>query len=156
MSVEISSGLFGPEVVSLRPMRYLLLPLILLSIPAHAHDVPEVKSIYWSDGDSGWINGRKHGFAFRIADMDAPETYRSDCEAERVLGYEAKAFAVEATTGAKIEITGLIGHDRYERHVVTLSVDGRDIGKLGETLDHYRSWKHKNGRAVEKRPEWCE
>ena len=53
-----------------------------------------VNEIYWSDGDSGRINGMK----FRLANVDAPETGGvgarggAKCEAERVLGYIAKGI----------------------------------------------------------------
>jgi len=60
-----------------------------------------IKSIYWSDGDSGRING---SLKFRLNDIDAPETGGvgaavggAKCEAERAKGYESKAWAVAFT-----------------------------------------------------------
>ena len=50
-------------------------------------------TIYWSDGDSGRLGELK----FRLANIDAPETRSlkqrggAKCEAERAIGYEAKA-----------------------------------------------------------------
>lgn len=139
-------------------IKYILtLPLLFLAPSALAHPAPDViESIYWSDGDSGWINGRTTGYAFRLADIDAPETGRAKCEAERKMGYEAKAFAVETTRNAKLSITAEHGHDRYERHVIVLSVNGEDLRAMGVELGHYGWWRHKNGRAVEARPVWCE
>ena len=94
--------------------------------------VPEpASSIYWSDGDSGRIDG----VDFRLANVDAPETGGvgarggADCEAERALGYEAKAFIVELTRGAELEITARYGADRYDRIVIDLSAGGVDVGK---------------------------
>ena len=55
--------------------------------------------IYWSDGDSGRIDG----MPFRLADIDAPETGGegarggAKCESERELGFAAKAWVVELT-----------------------------------------------------------
>ena len=57
------------------------------------------KTIYWSDGDSGRIDG----MPFRLADIDAPETGGvgarggAKCESERELGFAAKAWVVELT-----------------------------------------------------------
>ena len=68
-------------------------------------------SIYWSDADSGRLGELK----FRIANKDAPETGSlkqrggATCEAERALGYEAKAFMVGFTKGKIIRISGEYG-----------------------------------------------
>ena len=73
--------------------------------------------IYWSDGDSGRIDGMK----FRLANVDAPETGGvgarggAKCEAERVLGYVAKEFVVQLTRTEPLEITTTYGKDRYGR-----------------------------------------
>ena len=64
-------------------------------------------SIYWSDADSGRLGELK----FRIANKDAPETGSlkqrggAKCEAERALGYEAKAYMAGFTKGKEIRIT---------------------------------------------------
>lgn len=58
-----------------------------------------VQEIYWSDGDSGRIDGTR----FRLADIDAPETGGvgarggAKCEGERELGFAAKEAIVEMT-----------------------------------------------------------
>ena len=89
--------------------------------------------IYWSDGDSGRLDGVK----FRLANVDAPETGGvgarggAKCEAERALGYEAKAFMVDFTRTAELQITQEYGTDRYDRLVVDLAVNGRDLGDAG-------------------------
>ena len=59
-------------------------------------------TVYWSDGDSGRLSD---GTKFRLHGVDAPETGSmkqrggAKCEAERELGYDAKAAAVELTRG---------------------------------------------------------
>ena len=141
-------------------MRPLALFLIIINCaPAYAHDVPqEIQSIYWSDGDSGWINGKKDGFAFRLNDLDAPGTRAPEakCEAAIALVYEAKAFAVEATRHAsQLSITHFEGHDRYERHIIDLSVSEKDLGEMGIEAGHYGSWPHKGSKALAPRPVWC-
>ena len=38
---------------------------------------------------------------------------------------------------------------------IDLSVNGEDISTIGIRKGFYKSWKHKNGRSVEKKPSWC-
>ena len=115
------------------------------------------QSIYWSDGDSGRIDGMK----FRLADVDAPETGGvgarggAKCEAEREIGFEAKAFMVELTRHAELVITSNSGPDRYERDVITLSANGVDVGEAGIEAGHLGPWPHKGRRALTKKPNWC-
>jgi len=125
-----------------------------LAIVACAH---AESSVYWSDGDSGRING----VPFRLANVDAPETGGvgafggAKCESERVLGYEAKAFIIDLTRDAKIAIARDYGKDRYDRLVIDLSADGKDVGAAGVAAGHLRSWPHDKGRALASKPDWC-
>ncbi len=113
--------------------------------------------IYWSDGDSGRIDGMK----FRLANVDAPETGGvgarggAKCEAERVLGYVAKEFVVQLTRLEPLEITTTYGKDRYGREVIDLSVDGMDVALAAVEAGHLAPWPHKGRRALAKKPDWC-
>ena len=123
----------------------------------------QIKSIYWSDGDSGRItfdNGET--IPFRISDRDAPETGGvgsaiggAKCEKERELGYASKGWVVEYTRGADLVITGDHGADRYGRKIIDLSANGQDLGDTGIELGHYRSWRHDGKKSLEPRPDWC-
>ena len=139
--------------------------LLLLLVPLAACSEPFVvqvtasseSSIYWSDGDSGRIDGVK----FRLANVDAPETGGvgaiggAKCEYERELGYDAKAFVVELTRDAELVITSNSGPDRYDREVITLSANGQDVGEAGIAAGHLGPWPHKGRRALAKKPDWC-
>jgi len=113
--------------------------------------------IYWSDGDSGRLDGMK----FRLANIDAPETGSlkqrggAKCEAEREIGFEAKEFIVEFTRGKQIKVTRDYGEDRYDRLVVDLSADGVDVAQAAVAAGHLRAWPHKKGRAQAPKPDWC-
>lgn len=126
----------------------------LVCAPAFA---AEASKIYWSDGDSGRLDGMK----FRLANIDAPETGSlkqrggAKCEAEREIGYEAKEFIVEFTRGKQIRIVRDYGEDRYERLVVDLTADGVDVAKAAVAAGHLRIWPHKKGRAQAPKPDWC-
>lgn len=127
---------------------------------APALEQPETaatQSVYWSDGDSGRLDGMK----FRLANIDAPETGGigsiggAKCELERERGFEAKAFMVEATKGKVVEIAETYGPDRYDREVVDLSVDGESLAALAIAAGHIKPWPHKGRRALQPKPDWC-
>jgi endonuclease YncB( thermonuclease family) len=130
--------------------------LFTFSVFAHSNSAPK-PSIYWSDGDSGRIDGVK----FRLANIDAPETGRigqrsgAKCSEEVELGKQAKAFVISLTNDANLSIIKNYGEDRYNRLVIDLSVNGEDIAAIGARKGFYKSWKHENGRSVEKKPSWC-
>lgn len=112
-------------------------------------------TVYWSDGDSGRLSD---GTKFRLHGIDAPETGSvkarggAKCETERVLGFEARQAAVELTRGKTVSISETRGTDRYERAVVRLEVDGRDVAALLVAGGTHKSWDY-DGR--ERKPDWC-
>ena len=119
----------------------------------------EITSIYWSDADSGRING---DIKFRLNNVDAPETGGvgaaiggAACELERERGFASKEWIVIFTRDAKLEITDEHGQDKYERRVIDLSVNGEDIGQAGIEAGHLKPWPHKGRRAMVKKPDWC-
>ena len=140
-----------------------LLPFLLVSLAAcsefsfEAVNLPSGSNIYWSDGDSGRIDGMK----FRLANVDAPETGGvgaiggAKCEFERELGFEAKAFMVDLTRNADLVITSNSGADSYDRAVITLSAGGLDVGEAGKSAGHLGDWPHKGRRALSPKPDWC-
>ena len=142
-------------------MKHLILISVIClaacSAPEVKHINQPVDTIYWSDGDSGRINGMK----FRLANVDAPETGGvgarggAKCEAERVLGYVAKEYMVELTRLVPLEITSSYGQDRYGREVIDLAVDGIDVAERAIEDGHLAPWPHKGRRALQKKPDWC-
>lgn len=113
-------------------------------------------TVYWSDGDSGRLSD---GTKFRLHGIDAPETGSINqrggarCEAERALGFEAKAVAVELTRGKTVRVSEIKGRDRYGRNVVRLSLDGEDIAGLLLAEGTHERWDY-DGRAP--KPDWCD
>ena len=112
-------------------------------------------TVYWSDGDSGRLSD---GTKFRLHGVDAPETGSmkqrggARCEAERELGYGAKAAAVELTRGRVVTVSRIMGRDRYGRNVVTLSLDGQDLTGLLVASGTHRAWDYDGGAP---KPDWC-
>jgi endonuclease YncB( thermonuclease family) len=117
-----------------------------------------VTSIDWGDADSGTVNG----IDFRLADIDAPETggvgspNGAKCIEERAQGFETTEWLRSTLAGKSVVITG---HDpkpdNWDRVVMTLSVDGQDLGALGLAAGRYKPYMFENGRAVGKKPVWC-
>lgn len=112
-------------------------------------------TVYWSDGDSGRLSD---GTKFRLHGIDAPETGSmkqrggAKCEAERALGYEAKAAATELTRGREVFVTQVMGRDRYGRNVVSLSLEGQDVAGLLVKAGTHQQWDYDGGDA---KPDWC-
>lgn len=138
--------------------RYALLALALSACAAAPSTAQPVQNVYWHDGDSGRIDG----VDFRLADVDAPETggvgsiNGAKCEAERVLGFKAKEFILNATKGKKLTVTSRDpGRDKYEREVLKLSVDGKDLGDLAVAAGILKPYVFEKGRQTQKKPTWC-
>lgn len=117
-----------------------------------------VTSIYWSDGDSGRIDGTD----FRLADVDAPETGGvgaaiggAGCERERERGFETKAFMVELTRDAELEVTNREPPDRYGRIVISLAANGRDVARAGLENGGLKPWPHDGSQSLSPKPDWC-
>jgi len=153
----------------MRPLNFLILVQIifvfsLAACSANAQNKDQdivgstIQKIYWSDGDSGRLDGVK----FRLANVDAPETGSlkqrggAKCELEREKGYDAKAYLVDLTQSGQVTVVRDYGYDRYKRLVVDLSVDGQDVGKRSMAEGVLKAWPHRNGRALSSKPDWCQ
>jgi len=151
------------------PLNYLAGAAVLLAIaaggvyytsqaPAASAAAPATEAaltVYWSDGDSGRLSD---GTKFRLHGIDSPETGSTKqrggakCESERALGFEAKEAALELTRGKQVTVSEVRGTDRYERTVVRLDLDGKDLAALLVAGGTHRTWDY-DGR--EKKPDWC-
>ena len=137
--------------------RALVVVWISITVSLSADGQP-VHSIEWHDGDSGKIND----IAFRLADIDAPESgpvgslTGAKCEKERSSGRLAKDWIVEFTRGKSLVITGRDPTlDDFGRVVLTLSVNGKDLGDLGVAARRYRPYIFENGKSMFSKPLWC-
>jgi endonuclease YncB( thermonuclease family) len=121
----------------------------------------QITEIYWSDADSGRINGER----FRLSDIDAPETGGvgaaiggAKCEKERERGFDAKEFVVEFTRNKELKITQTYGFDKMPepRLLIDLSADGVDVAQTGIDAGFLRPWPHDGTKALAPKPDWCE
>jgi len=125
--------------------------LLFLLAACDAFEPSAVSNIHWVDGDSGEIDGER----FRLASVDAPEIRDAKCEAERALGEEAKRFARQFSRSGAIAVITDHGYDRYDRRVIELEIDGRDVIDVMTDRGLLQSWPHWDGRAQGDKPEWC-
>ncbi|WP_018182129.1 thermonuclease family protein [Kaistia granuli] len=66
----------------------------------------------------------------RFIDIDAPETFRPNCENERRVGLRAKARVAELLRGATVYIERSGRKDRYGRTLANLATAGGDVGAV--------------------------
>lgn len=125
----------------------------------NASSPPVARSVVeWDDADSGTIDGVK----FRLADWDAPETMPvgmrggAKCEDERLLGRQMKIAMEQLTAGRPITI---VARDRelddFGREVLTLSLDGADLGAAAARAGILKPYVFENGEAIMLKPDWC-
>lgn len=76
------------------------------------------------DGDTLKIDGVK----IRIVGMDTPETFRSRCENELVLGLKAKARLRELVSNGEVTYEAT-GTDRYQRTLAKVYAGGINVGE---------------------------
>jgi endonuclease YncB( thermonuclease family) len=66
----------------------------------------------------------------RLLSIDTPETYKPRCDAELTKGREATARLRELVANAqRIEVVDSGQADKYDRRLVHLLIDGRDVGQ---------------------------
>ncbi len=77
------------------------------------------------DGDTIELAGER----IRILDIDTPETFRSQCDAEQQLGELAAARLAALLQGREIRLERQ-GEDRYGRTLAHVYVDERSVGEI--------------------------
>ena len=125
-------------------------------VPLKAGD--QITSIYFSDADSG----RANGVCFRYYNIDAAETGPvgtrggAQCEQERDKGLKDKSWMINQTNGHYLVVTAVYGFDRYHRQLIEIDINGETLGELALSKGIYFSWRHKGGRPLEPKPQYCE
>jgi len=103
-------------------------------------------SIRVIDGDTIEL----HGQTVRLVGFDTPETWKSECDFERVLGQQAAARLVElVSSGRVVDVMLLPGRDRYNRGLGRLFIGNVDVSEILTTEGLARPYE--GGR----REGWC-
>jgi len=97
-----------------------------------------------TDGDTVRLGDER----IRIENIDAPETgQRAECDAERLLGQLATAYARALIDTDGVQITRH-GKDRYGRTLALITINENDFGELMIAGGYAAPWK---GRQHD----WC-
>lgn len=96
----------------------------------------------------------------RILNIDAPETGRARCEAERIAGLAAKEALARHLRGRSITITRCEPEtgrceDRYRRTLARLSTPAGDIGAALVASGHALPWRPGPDAARARAQHWC-
>ena len=102
------------------------------------------------DGDTVSLYCAGYGFdKGRLRGLDAPELFSPACLSELWAAEQAKwALRTALFSADEVRVLGS-GRDRYDRRLVTVLVDGRDVAKLLVAAGHGRPYQG------EQRREWC-
>jgi endonuclease YncB( thermonuclease family) len=102
------------------------------------------------DGDTIDVRGER----IRILNIDAPESFRSRCEAELKLALRTEERLGQLLRSGPVEV-GREGQDRYRRSLAMLSVREGDVGRILVRERLALPWK--DGREDKERrlKVWC-
>jgi len=94
------------------------------------------------------------GMTIRIADMDAPEQFKSRCPAESLAADRATKALTRILKSGNLTFEA-VGYDKYERTLANVYVDGKDVAlhmiREGHALPYYPGNRHRLARAHY----WC-
>ncbi|WP_262361755.1 thermonuclease family protein [Klebsiella pneumoniae] len=92
----------------------------------------------------------------RLLSIDTPETYKPRCDAELTKGREATARFRELVANAqRIEVVDSGQADKYDRRLVHLLIDGRDVGQTLMAEGLAVEWRPGPNAWRERRRHWC-
>ena len=104
---------------------------------------------YVYDGDTVALDcGGDHPRTARVQGLDAPETKRARCAAEKDLGDQATRRLRALVKGGDVEYRGT-GTDKYGRQLIRLAVDGVDVADA--LIDEGLAVRYAGGKRID----WC-
>lgn len=128
-----------------------LAALVVLSPLAAAADPVDGDRIVIIDGDTVALPS---GERVRLIDIDAPESFRSRCEAELRLGLAAKARLAQLLRGQPVEIERH-RQDRYRRTLAFVRVGGVSVGQVLVSEGLAQPWKSGAQAKAARLVIWC-
>jgi endonuclease YncB( thermonuclease family) len=107
---------------------YLLEDVVGWKPPAEQEDtiVASPGAVFVIDGDTV----RYRGENLRLLTIDAPEIRDARCEEERRAGIAARERLAALLSGKRVSVHYSGHRDRYDRPLVSLSVDGKDVADV--------------------------
>ena len=156
---------FGSGMAAGGLLLAILFRLVIGSAPAHAETLPGDRIVIL-DGDTVALpcdpaKGLYPGCAehIRFVTIDAPETFRPRCDAERPAGLAAKARLAELIRGHDVSIARE-GRDRYGRTLARLTAiapDGSTVDVEADLAAHGLALPYAPGRQAwgQRCRHWC-
>lgn len=125
----------------------MLLATVIVSMTSAASAASNVVIV---DGDTIAIGHER----IRILSIDTPETFRSRCENELVLGLQAKERLRELLDSGDIRIER-DGQDRYRRTLANIFVGSIDVGETLIREGHALRYKPGSAAKLRRLQAWC-
>lgn len=124
--------------------------LFLINLQEIQAQTADGRRIVIVDGDTVDIAGER----IRILNIDAPESFRSRCEAELVLALRTKERLAQLLHSGSVTVLRQ-GQDRYRRTLATLTVREGDVGRILIREKLALPWQ--DGREAKERrlKAWC-
>ena len=119
-------------------------------LPAAADPIAAIGPVLLVDGDTIKIDG----VTIRLLDIDTPETYRSRCEAELILGLKAKQRLRELLDSGPVTFKAT-GHDRYRRTLAKVYAGRIDVGKRLLSEGHALPYAPGAEAKARRQATWC-
>lgn len=139
----------------------LIIAALLAAFPASAEDL--AGRIHVVDGDTLWhydcgLGERCKPEKIRLLDIDAPESFRSKCEAELVAGLRAKARLLELVSQRPVSITRCEEHgdrceDRFGRTLARITTPKGEVGAI--LIREGLALPYVAGKKAERNAHWC-
>lgn len=102
------------------------------------------------DGDTVELLCGELSEAARVQGLDTPETKNARCDQEFAAGKRATERLRELiSNGVEVNYT-MLGRDKYQRPLIRLTVDGRDVADV--LVEEGLAVSYRGGQ----RPNWCE
>lgn len=147
--ISLSDVCHQPRKLRLALIAY---ALVLGVWPASAVRAESVdgRRIVIIDGDTIDVQGER----IRILNIDAPESFRSRCEAELKLALKTKERLADLLRAGPVEIDRH-GQDRYRRTLARLSVQQGDVGAILVREGLALPWRDGAKAKEERLQTWC-
>jgi micrococcal nuclease len=102
------------------------------------------------DGDTLALGNER----IRLLNIDAPESFRSRCERELVMGLKAKERLAVLVRSGRLEVERH-GQDRYRRTLARIYVGGRDLGQVLIQEGLALPWRDGPEARADRLQHWC-
>jgi micrococcal nuclease len=128
---------------------YGVLLAVVLAVPAAAESF-DGRRAGIIDGDTLALGDER----VRLLNIDAPESFRSHCERELVMGLKAKERLAALVRSGRLAVERY-GQDRYRRTLARVYVGGRDLGQVLIQEGLALPWRDGPEARADRLQHWC-